>query len=242
MKKILSILILLFISESIQAKSAEEFYYEMQYDSAIQSYLQVIEKDQYSAIAFYNLGNCYLRKGDTINALYYYYRSYHFNPNDPSCEYNIDLLEQKLGLENHFLDTGISGWYKKTTLRFGINTWTFLSILLINLIFGIFIFYHLKKKRIRTSIRLLLLGGIFIGLLLYIVAAEHYYSSLNSGKVMTTSTQIELRSEPSTNSTSLSNFKAGTIFSIIDENSEWIRVRTNDNIEGWVIKKEIKKI
>lgn len=235
------IFFLLFIFSS-NANEVHDLYRSQQYDSVISIHEKLISDNYYSDILYYNTANAYLRKGDTIKALLYYYKSFQINPNLEECEYNFRLIEKKLLLENNFSEQGFSLWFKKMIAGYSQNFWVILFIISFNIIFTILLFFKFKKLSLTSWSKIILF-------FLFILSTFSFFASIVNDQMihahpysMNLNTNIVVKSEPSTNSTDLKKLKAGEIFKIVDENTDWYKITTGNTINGWVPKKDIVKI
>lgn len=244
MKQILYIILTIFTSNVSYASSenADKLYHAMQYDSALTEYQTSLKSNEYSAVIFYNMGNCYWKTGDTLRAYLYYMKSLRLNPSDEDCRQNLKVVQKFLPIDNQNMQAGLSGWFDSWTRMFSINFWSWLCILLINLGFLLLIarkFLLFLRARIYQLFAIaLLLSGIAI----YITAAVHYYHFINDRHGMIVEEFCPLKAEPSENSSEIKVIPGGTILSVEKENDNWYYIKLDKNTFGWLEKKYLEKI
>ena len=68
-------------------------YQDGDYESALSSYLQVLEAGFESGALYYNIGNCYFKLGDLGRSILFYERALAENPRDDDARANLELAE-----------------------------------------------------------------------------------------------------------------------------------------------------
>jgi tetratricopeptide (TPR) repeat protein len=68
-------------------------YQDGDYESALSSYLQVLEAGFESGALYYNIGNCYFKLGDLGRSILFYERALVENPRDDDARANLELAE-----------------------------------------------------------------------------------------------------------------------------------------------------
>jgi tetratricopeptide (TPR) repeat protein len=66
-------------------------YQNGDYDSALNSYLQIFESGFESGTLYYNIGNCYFKQGDLGRSILFYERALALNPRDDDARVNLEL-------------------------------------------------------------------------------------------------------------------------------------------------------
>lgn len=74
--------------------TANKFYEEKDFDSAIQAYTAVLDQGVESASLYYNLGNAYFKKGDLGHAILNYMKAKRLNPSDEDIVHNLAFAKQ----------------------------------------------------------------------------------------------------------------------------------------------------
>lgn len=66
-------------------------YRNGEYDAALDSYLQIFESGFESSALYYNIGNCYFKRGDLGRSILFYERALARNPRDDDARANLEL-------------------------------------------------------------------------------------------------------------------------------------------------------
>ncbi len=95
--QIFSILLILIVSSAngynadSLFNSAGNYYQNQDYDEALKIYLEIEQKNYESAPLYFNIGNCFFKKGKLGYAILYYLRAQKLNPGDPDVETNLEF-------------------------------------------------------------------------------------------------------------------------------------------------------
>ena len=71
--------------------SAGNYYQDQDYDQALTTYLEIEQQNYESAPLYFNIGNCYFKKGKLGYAILYYLRAQKLKPGDPDVETNLEF-------------------------------------------------------------------------------------------------------------------------------------------------------
>ena len=153
---------------------ATAFYENAKYEEAITQYSLLLEQGLESGALYYNLGNCYLKKGELGRAILYYERAKRIIPRDSDLESN-DEYAKSLVRENLGESTKI--WYHKISDRIfkliSINDLTILLSVTYLLFMMIFI-ASLYMEPVKRSRKILL--SIFV--LTFIIGGFGFYQKI----------------------------------------------------------------
>lgn len=87
------------------AEKAINFYYSANYDSAIFYYSELINSDTNYYQAYYNLAKCYIKKGDTHNAIINASKYVNFSKQNCKCSFFKDALFNDVKNDTSFVST-----------------------------------------------------------------------------------------------------------------------------------------
>jgi len=241
MKKIKIILLMLIItSVKVFANTdlyiqAEKLYEQKKYDEAILIYESILSSKLTSPKLYYNLGNCYFKTNQIGKAIYNYELSKKNNPKDEDTQVNlkiantktIDKIENK---ENYFigaLKTSILNYFTSTILAW-------LSIISFTVFLCMFFLFFISKSIILKRL------GFFIGILSFMVfiasmvlgySSLNYKDQINYAIILTH--ELEVHSEPNSNSDSKFSIHEGTKVSVINQTNQWVNIKLENGNEGW---------
>lgn len=215
-------------------------YKEGKFREALDSYSKE-SKNILNWKLFYNMGDCYFKLDDFVNAKIYFLKAQRLKPFDSSIQKNLDVVNLKLNIKSKSNDDNfIRIVLLKIESIFSLN---FISILLLIIIiisnFFIIMLVLSGRKRI------LLYGITFSLISLFLIYGYHMYRvkkihSRNMGVVL--SEKARLRSGPGEENTVLYNVALGVKLKIIEQSGNWIYVSESDSIAGWIKKIYIQKI
>lgn len=215
-------------------------YEQAKYDEAITEYSRIIEKGYESGNIYYNLGNCYFKKGQLGKAILNYERAMRLIPNDKDLESNYDYALS-------FVKGNIIGLNKPLPFRilhriftpFTINGMTILlSFMYLAALFLII------AGQYNTAVKKKNLFILAIIALLFVVG----FLSLNSkililgkeGVIITK--EAKARYEPFERATTHYVLYEGMKVEIIQSEKMWCKIKRPDGKTGWIKKNAIERI
>lgn len=248
MRKKSSILILLLmLIVNVSANSfqdnfnrASQLYEDGKYKESLKIYL-FIEKYIKNWKLFYNIGNCYYKLNQFVEAKIYYLRSKRLKPFNNSIDKNIEIVnrEFKDKIPKPKLD-----FFSKFLLRIeSILSLNFISIILLVLILMLNVFVFILIKNGKNKVVIYFVSFLFVFTIL--VSFYHIYRvgkhNLKKSAVIV-GNNIDLRSGPGENNTVLFKVNQGLEVKIIESSRNWVQVSASSQIAGWIKEKELEKI
>ncbi len=223
---------------------ANELYQKENFQEAIKLYQQLIEEKNNSPELYFNLANAYFQTKSNTEAVYYYEKALKLSPDDKSIETNLNFARKKL--EDDI--TIIKEYDRKDILhqslyRLTSDGWAKLATFSAIGIFLIFVIFYLNQN---GTVKRICFGLMGLGLLLIIgsiYAAKFEQSYANryiSGIVF--DKQIEMKEEAKSTSNTIRELHSGAKVYILENKSLWIKVRLDNQEEGWIEKKSIREI
>ena len=233
------IVILIAVTYSVWSDSAQDLFaaanrlYENgEYDQAMEKYRQV-ERDLQHWKLFYNMGNCWYKAGNIVQAKIYYLRARRLKPLDTSIEKNIQLINSQLkdkppGDPPDFIE--------RLVLRLeSVISLNLLSlVLLVALLFlNVSIFLLLSGRRRRFIWYAALL---FLCLTLATGTYHLYRVDKNSRRdlAVVITPESQLHSGPGENHTILFKVNPGLDVRIIERSQGWAQVMAPPQVAGWI--------
>ena len=156
MKNIIIIISILF-SINIQANdslfiNANKDYANEKYLEAIEKYESIINNNLESAELYYNLGNCYYKNEQIHKAIYYYEKTLKYNSDFNDATENILLCKSQLIDKIDIMpELFYKTIFKKIKKYLSFNTWLYLTISFIWLVFLLSIFRVFLASAINHS-------------------------------------------------------------------------------------------
>lgn len=230
-----------FANEEKFAK-AEKLYLDEKYEEALKEYQSSLSENEISASTFYNIGNCYFKMGDYVNALLYYEKSYKYDPSQEDVVMNMEITRARITDKSEEMSSGVTGWFYHIVNSRGADYWTYLSILLS--IVGtalLFIMYFSSS----TSIKRMSLATAFVAFVFMIVFSIFSYYQIsyynNEDHALISESNAEVRSEPNDKSKAVFIVPGGMKVKILSEKEDWTEIALNNNV-GWIKSEWVKKI
>ena len=213
-------------------KSANSFYQEAKYDQAILEYEKILNRGLHSGNLYYNLANCYFKKGELGKAALNYQRAKTLIPADSDLKANYDYALSLLNLGSNelygkrwvrFLDRLFSAWNINSLAIFLSLLWL---VVFLTLILGLFF----EKAKPALKIILSLTVVLF---LLILIPFNRKITCLNDSAVVI-SQEAQSRFEPLESATTYFTLGQGSLVEVIETTLSWAKIRRQDGKIGWV--------
>ena len=223
---------------------ANDFYKNGQYSKAIELYLNIEKSGLESDDLYFNLGNSYYKLNKVAPSIYYYEKALKINPMHQDASNNlgfakrmtIDVIED---LPKTFFQRFSSNVIQKLTY----NTWAILGVTASFLAALLFLLYYFsavpKRKIFYFNITIF---AVFAMTVSVIFAYSNYETSQKSRSAIIFASKSEIKNAPSLNSEPVFELHEGTKVTILDELSNWKKIKLADGKIGWVNIADIKEI
>ncbi len=213
---------------------ANVYYEQANYDEAIKQYKSILEEGLESGNLYYNLGNCYFKKGKLGEAIFYYEKARRLTPQDRDLESNYEYARSliKGGTVSRQESLPVRLWnnlFEKLTIDgLTILLSSFFILILIGILTSLF-FTPLKKQ--------VLIFTAFLGLCFAagLVGLNGKISFLNKEAIVVTE-QTDAKFEPMDKATAYFTLYEGMKVEVTSSKDNWYKVRRQDNKSGWIEK------
>ena len=213
-------------------KSANSFYQEAKYDQAILEYEKILNQGLHSGNLYYNLANCYFKKGELGKAVLNYQRAEILMPADSDLKSNYDYARSLLNLGSNelygkrwvrYLDRLFSEW--------DINSLT-ISLSLLSVIVFLALILGLFLENMKPALKIMLpLTAVLFSLLL--IPFNRKITCLNNSAVII-SQEVQSKFEPLESATTYFTLGQGSLVEVIETTPSWAKIRRPDGKIGWV--------
>jgi tetratricopeptide (TPR) repeat protein len=213
---------------------ANQFYAANDFQSALDSYLVLIERGVKNHHLYYNLGNTYFKLGETGYAILYYEKALDLRPFDRETRENLEfakgsLKEKVLPLYSESFFNFLRVTYSYLNLRnIAILELVFFTILIAFCYLYLFISYkrQVLKKYFILSVVLFII---------FSIAAFLYQSNEKKHpKGIVVEKEVEVLTAPIAESDVLFILYEGTSTKLLEKRDEWLLISLSDGREGWV--------
>ena len=221
---------------SSQIMLANKFYHEKNYQAAADTFEKLIDLGESNGFLYYNLGNTYMRLGNTGSAILNYLRAQLLLPRnedlDANLRYAINQTQDKLSTPRGGIIPSLLFWIYSITL-----TEHFEILILLNIIFWcicIGTLYYRKPpwgSLKKISLAILLLAFFSTGTKYYLLS-EHKIGVIMDKKV-------DVKSDRNIQNVTLFKLHEGAIIAVNQEDSEWAHISVDTDKSGWIPMKSI---
>ncbi|MGI8892233.1 MAG: tetratricopeptide repeat protein [Bacteroidia bacterium] len=221
-----------------------EFYQKTEYDSAFYYYQRILEQGKVSPALYYNLGNTYYKKGLLGEAILYYEKASLLAPDDPEINQNLEIARARtVDKIDPLPQMFYKRWISDLKNLFAPDTWSIIAVALLWLFFGSLAVYLLSRQ---TGMRKSFFALAIVFLIFFItsaVVAYDRYENLTGGNSAIIFTQsVYVKSSPEEKSTNLFMLHEGTKVEVMDELSNWRKIRIANGNIGWIKEDDLKVI
>jgi tetratricopeptide (TPR) repeat protein len=247
------ILLLLFglMISGLHAQSAAELMQEANnaynkglYDSSINLYNRIADKNVESAELYYNLGNAWFKKGEVPHAILYYERAKKLKPNDEDINYNLGVANSMIVDKIEKVPTlFFQDWWNYFYNLFGADKWAVILIVswaLFVMFAGIFLLSESRRNK-KT--------GFFLGILFLVItvasyglASQKYHHSISHNEAVIFTPTITVKSSPTQTAVDLFVIHEGTKVKILDKVDGWVKIKISNGSIGWISEKSLEAI
>lgn len=223
---------------------ANDFYKNGQYSKAIQMYLNIEKKGMESDDLFFNLGNSYYKLNKVAPSIYYYEKALKINPIHEDALNNlafakrmtIDVIED---LPRTFLQRFSSTVIQKLTY----DTWAILAVIasfLSAILFLLYYFSYSSKQKIFYFNSAIL--TVFVMVITVIFAFSNYKTNQKIRSAIIFEQESDVKNSPSLDGETVFELHEGTKVYILDELSNWKKIKLADGKIGWINAEDLKEI
>ncbi len=246
MKKIILISIILFISGSVFAsadvdlsfKQANDSFKKGDYNVAINSYRDIIERGVRNASVYYNLGNAYYKANEIGKAVLSYKRALRLSPRDKDIKNNLKYVLVFIKEEevNTPFEKLVDGLFNMVTLN-KLTLFVHFTYILLFIMLAVYLFIKNRPLFwINISLGIIFtVSGIWL--------CGRIYSQEILKKAIVINAQGEVHNGPGDEYSVAFTVPEGKEVIVIQEKNLWYEVGVRDQgIKGWIKKEEIEKI
>ncbi len=220
--------------------AGNQAYKEGNYEKAIESYQSIPKGSRESGPVYYNLGNAYFKSGKLGYAVWSYEKAKRYFPRDSDLNFNVGYAESLIKKKNtqekskNFLETMIQNY---------INFYTIDEMVLFITIFTVLaVAFHLLSKflkwknLIRRGVRTLIVFLILINIAGLFIKVS---SQIDRAIVIQAS---NANFEPLEAATPHFELAEGMAVKIVTVKDDWVKVKRDDGLLGWVKQAKLERI
>lgn len=250
MKKVLLILVLIFLNElsAQQADSlfvmANKLYQNEEYEEALKLYKEIEENKVESDELFYNIGNTNYKLNKIAPAIYYYEKALILNPNNDDAKFNVGFAK-RMAIDNiePLPKTLFQKFSEGIIQQLSYNTWAWLTVSFSFLFAILFLLYHFSYSS--TSKRFYFITSAICALLAFITIAFSYqnYEYVKTNKrAIVFAQQTDVKSAPTLSSEVSFELHEGAEIKVLESLDNWKKIKLADGKIGWMVADDLKEL
>ncbi len=251
--RILNILLVFLISGISMANNldpvkvfneANALYEQKNYESAIEKYESIIDKDYEAEAVYFNLGNAYYQLRQVAPSIYNYKKVLQLNPENKAAKTNLKFADKmKLDEFDKKVQLNSNQILHNTIGFFNMNEWAVTAIISTFLILLSFVVFYFSKnstvKKVFFTLQIIL---VVVGII-SIASAFSEQNYANSERfAIVFDEEVALKVEPRTSAKNAQIIHEGTEVFIEEETTKWFKVILPNQVTGWIQKEAVKEI
>lgn len=215
---------------------ANDYYQKAEFDSALMFYNKVLELDKVSSALYYNMGNSYFKKGMLAEAILFYEKASRLAPHDPEINQNLEIARARtIDKIDPLPQMFYNRWVMDIKNLFSPDAWSVAAVIFFWLFIGSLSFYLLSGKSSIKKISFASAIFLFVFFIFTAWIAYDRHQNLTGGhNAIIFETSVYVKSSPEDKSTNLFMLHEGTKVEILDEISEWRKIRIANGNIGWI--------
>lgn len=217
-------------------------YNKGDYETAKNSYEQVLENGETSAGLYYNLANSHYKLNNIAPSIYYYEKALQLDPNDRDIRNNL-AIAQSMVIDDVSApeSSGIIGIWQNSVSILGYNGWGWAAIIFSFSFAILFVLYYFSNKslvkRILFSFSVVC---IFLAVFSLIFAFQQKDRISNNDYAIIFSQEAPVRDEPTLRSSESFFLHEGTKIRVLETYQNWIKFELPNGLQGWIDESEVK--
>lgn len=222
----------------------KEQYKNGDFQNAITTWMQILNKGEHSANLYYNLGNAHYKLNHVGPSVYYYEKARQLAPNDSDIKNNLAFAENaRVDAVEPLPKSIFKKWYHTVSGIFTFNGWAIIAVVFSFLFVLCFLLYYFSATEVKKRLFFTLSFISIALLLLCLTLAFATFSDFKNDKpAIIFAEEVEIKSEPNLGSAAAFVLHEGTKVQIIDQETNWYRVALADGKDGWIPASDLKQL
>lgn len=219
-------------------------YIDGNYKEALEYYNQILDKGEYSAKLYYNVGNAYFKTGEVGRAILYYRRALRLTPSSEDVKYNLEIAQahtkDKIAQVPEFF---LNRWMRMLSRSMSCTAWSIfcLSAVGVMLVF-VLLFLLGTSRRVRKAGFYGTLSALLVVIFSTSFALAERHDMLTREEAVVLSSAISVKSSPDRSATDLFVLHEGTTVRVTGEVDGWYEITIADGKKGWTESGNVERI
>lgn len=240
--KIYSLIISLVFCLNVQAvgffnfEKAEEAYTAGEYATALGIYNSALEMGYESADLYYNVANCYFRKGELAASILNYERALKLEPSHEDAKHNLEFAEAKtVDNINEIGNVFLVDWWNAICNIVSADAWAWVAIsLFVIVLVALSLYIFVRKMWVRKLGFSVAIIALFFTIISLFSANTRYNIETSKSQAIVFSQTVTIKSSPDSSGNDLFILHEGTKVNIKSTLGEWVEISTLDGNSGWI--------
>ena len=216
---------------SSQVTLANELYHEKNYRAAADIFEKLIDQGETNGFLYYNLGNTYMRLGNTGSAILNYLRAQLLLPRnenlDANLRYAINQTQDQLPPPRGGLIPNLLFWVYSISLIEHFEIFILCNIIFWCICIGSLYYRKSPWESLKKISMAILLLAFFSTGIKYYLLSKHKIGVIMDKKVA-------VKSDRNTQNVTLFELHEGAIIAVNQEDSEWAHISVSTDKSGWI--------
>jgi len=224
--------------------SANAAYSKNNFDRAIKLYKDIDDKGYEAMELYYNLGNSYFKTNNIPAAILYWEKALKLKPNDDDIKFNLKVANSRISDKIDPLpEIFIKRWWRNACNIFSSNSWATITLISF-FVFLVFltVFRLSRSLGLRKTSFYLSIIFLFISLLTASFAYQQYKNLKSHDEAIVFTPTVTIKSSPDENSTDLFVIHEGLKLQLLDNISDWYKIKIPNGSIGWLNKNDFEII
>ena len=225
-------------------RAANDAFQSKQYQAAVEMYESLRQEGFSSAVLYYNLGNSYYRLGEPAPAILNYERALLLRPHDRDIRHNLEVARAQLQDELEVLpEFFLLRWWRGLAFIFSATAWSIVGLVLLWLGIGglvVWLFAGERRQKVRGFVAGLVM--LILAILPFALALSRVNMQQHSRTAILMAPEMVLRSAPDPESAEVLTIHEGLKVDLLDQISDWYKVRLQNGEEGWLPQAVVEEI
>lgn len=221
-------------------EEANKAFEEQDFEEALQLYKGLANAHPNQYELHFNLANTYYHLDSLAQSVLHYEKALKFNPGNERAWHNLQLCYLKSDYAIEPLpQVFFVVWWEQYLAWFSLNDWAKLTVLLVWLgILSFFIHYFRKKGFLKFS------GYVFLtlGFWLVFTTAQKAKALKSQDYAIVMVPSLSLQTGPDGDKESVADLHEGMKVELLDSLDDWLRVKLDEETEGWVLREGVSPI
>ncbi|MEE0989690.1 MAG: tetratricopeptide repeat protein [Paludibacteraceae bacterium] len=240
--KIYSLFIALIVCLNVQAvgefnlDKADVAYTAGEFNNALEIYNSALEKGYESADLYYNVANCYFRKGELAASILNYERALKLDPSHDDAKHNLEFAQTRTVDKIDSLGTVfLVDWWNAIANITSADAWAWITIsLFVVLLVALSLYIFVRKMWVRKVGFSVAIVALFFTIISILCAYTRYEVETSKSEAIVFSQTVTIKSSPDSSGNDLFILHEGTKVKIKSTLGEWVEISTLDGNSGWM--------